>query len=163
SAAGLPFKPETPPGSAISADYMMLADRVRIEVDTGGYRLEGGQLVGTDGAVVRPQTSGSSPPGTGGRIGVGIGPGRQSEWGGRGRRCGNRDRDGSPGGYKQQSPGQYRDLLRAQSDRAATVAAQRQGRRNDPGDDRATTALRSQSLTPAPCRGPRLHVARLRH
>jgi len=82
SAAGLPFKPETPPGSAISADYMMLADRVRIEVDTGGYRLEDVQLVRSDGAVVRPQTIESPPPGTGSSIGLGIGTGRTSYGGG---------------------------------------------------------------------------------
>ena len=79
SAATLPFKPETPPpGSAISADYMVLTDRVRVEVDTGGYRLEDAQLIRTDGAVVRPQTIESPPPGTGSSVGLGIGTGRTS-------------------------------------------------------------------------------------
>jgi hypothetical protein len=76
SAAPLPFKPETPPlSSAISADYIMLADLLRVEVNTGGYRLEDAQLVRTDGAVVRPQTIESPPPGTGSSVGLGIGMG----------------------------------------------------------------------------------------
>ena len=79
SAATLPFKPETPPpGSAISADYVMLADRVRVELDTGGYRLEDVQLVRTDGAIVRPQTIENPPPGTGSSVGFGIGMGGAS-------------------------------------------------------------------------------------
>jgi len=82
SAAGLPFKPETPAGSAISADYTMLTDRVRIEVDTGGDRLEDVQLVRFDGAVVRSQTIESPPPGTGSSFGLGIGTGRTSYGGG---------------------------------------------------------------------------------
>src|SRR4029453_14206264 len=76
SAATLPFKPATPPpGSAISADYIVLADLLRVEVNTGGYRLEDAQLVRTDGAVVRPQTIESPPPGTGSSVGLGIGMG----------------------------------------------------------------------------------------
>jgi hypothetical protein len=78
SAATLPFKPEAPPGSPISADYMVLSDRLRVEVDTGGYRLEDAQLVRTDGAVVRPQTVESPPPGSGSTVGLGIGAGRSS-------------------------------------------------------------------------------------
>jgi hypothetical protein len=76
SAATLPFKPETPPpGSAISADYMFLADRLRVEIDTGGYRLEDAQLVRAEGAAVRPQTIENPPPGTGSSVGFGIGMG----------------------------------------------------------------------------------------
>jgi hypothetical protein len=77
--ATLPFKPETPPrGSAISADYMLLADQVRVEIDTGGYRLEDAQLVRTDGAIVRPQFIESPPPGSGSSVGLGIGMGSSS-------------------------------------------------------------------------------------
>jgi len=40
STASLPYKPEFPPsGRTISADYLVLADRLRVEIDTGGYRL----------------------------------------------------------------------------------------------------------------------------
>jgi hypothetical protein len=77
STATLPFRPEIP-GSTVSADYIILADRVRVEVDTGGYRLEDAQLVRPDGAVVRPQTIESPPPGTGSSVGLGIGTGRTS-------------------------------------------------------------------------------------
>ena len=48
------------------------------KVDTGGYRLEDVQLVRTDGAVVRPLTIESPPPGTGSSVGLGIGTGRTS-------------------------------------------------------------------------------------
>jgi len=77
SAATLPFKPETP-GTAVAADYIILADRVRVEVDTGGYRLEDAQLVTATGAAVRPQTIESPPPGTGSSVGLGIGMGSTS-------------------------------------------------------------------------------------
>src|SRR5437867_1806823 len=75
SAATLPYKPESPPpGGAISADYMILIDRLRVEIDTGGYRLEDVQIVKADGAAVRPQTIEHPPPG-GSSIGLGIGMG----------------------------------------------------------------------------------------
>ena len=77
AAATLPFKPETP-GTAVAADYIILADRVRVEVDTGGYRLEDAQLVTTGGAIVRPQTIESPPPGSGSSVGLGIGMGSTS-------------------------------------------------------------------------------------
>src|SRR6266540_6629012 len=75
SAATLPYKPESPPPDvAISADYMILIDRLRVEIDTGGYRLEDVQIVKADGAAVRPQTIEHPPPG-GSSIGFGIGMG----------------------------------------------------------------------------------------
>jgi len=76
SAATLPYKPESPPaGSSISADYMLLADRLRVEIDTGGYRLEDVQLVKPDGGAVRPQTIEHPPAGGGSSIGFGVGMG----------------------------------------------------------------------------------------
>src|SRR6266508_3560038 len=69
SAATLPYKPESPPPDvAISADYMILIDRLRVEIDTGGYRLEDVQIVKADGAAVRPQTIEHPPPGGGSSI-----------------------------------------------------------------------------------------------
>ena len=57
STTTLPFKPVSQPaGVYLSADYVLLADRLRVEVDTGGYRLEDTQIVRSDNAVVRPQT-----------------------------------------------------------------------------------------------------------
>jgi hypothetical protein len=74
--ATLPYKPEPPgPGRAISADYMLMADRLRVEIDTGGYRLEDTQLVKADGAAVRPQTIEHPPAGSGSSVGFGIGMG----------------------------------------------------------------------------------------
>ncbi len=79
STATLPFGPETTlRGSALSADYMLLADRVRVEIDTDGYRLEDAQLVRADGAIVRPQFIESPPPGSGSSVGLGIGMGSSS-------------------------------------------------------------------------------------
>ncbi len=75
SAATFPYKPESPPGTSISADYTLLADRLRVEIDTGGYRLEDVQIVKADGAAVRPQTIEHPPPGGGSSIGFGIGMG----------------------------------------------------------------------------------------
>jgi len=73
SAASLPYKAESPPGSSISAAYTLLADRLRVEIDTGGYRLEDVQLVKPDGGIVRPQTIEHPPAGSGSSIGFGIG------------------------------------------------------------------------------------------
>ena len=81
STATLPYTPESPaPGRAISADYMILVDRLRVEVDTGGYRLEDVQIVKVDGGAVRPQTIEHPPPGSGSSVGFGIGMGGGS-WG----------------------------------------------------------------------------------
>jgi hypothetical protein len=54
---GLRYKPE-PPGVAasISADYTVLADHVRVEIDTRGARLEDVQILKPDGSAIRPQT-----------------------------------------------------------------------------------------------------------
>lgn len=76
SAATLPYKPETPsPGPAISADYGLLVDRLRVEIDTAGYRLEDAHLVRPDGNALRPQTIEHPPPSGGSTIGFGVGMG----------------------------------------------------------------------------------------
>lgn len=57
AASGLRYKPEPPGvGASISADYTVLADRVRVEIDTRGARLEDIQILKPDGAEIRPQT-----------------------------------------------------------------------------------------------------------
>src|SRR4030095_3350688 len=57
AASGLRDKPEPPGvGASISADYTVLADRVRVEIDTRGARLEDMQILKPDGAEIRPQT-----------------------------------------------------------------------------------------------------------
>jgi hypothetical protein len=77
STATLPYKPESPPtGSGISADYVLLADRLRVELDTGGYRLEDAQIVRADGTAVRPLTiENPAPSGGGSSVGFGFGLG----------------------------------------------------------------------------------------
>jgi hypothetical protein len=52
------------PGSAIFSDYIMLADRVRVDVDFGGYRLEDTRWSGRTAQFVRPQTIASARPST---------------------------------------------------------------------------------------------------
>ena len=85
SSTTLPYKPVSQPsGATLSADYMVMADRLRVEVDTSGYRLEDAQIVRADNAVVRPQTI-EQPPmayNPGPTVGFGFGGGSFS--GGRG-------------------------------------------------------------------------------
>lgn len=85
SSTTLPYKPVSQPsGVYLSADYTLLTDRLRVEVDTGGYRLEDAQIVRPDNAIVRPQTIEQPPPAysSGSSIGFGVGGGSFS--GGRG-------------------------------------------------------------------------------
>ena len=57
TSSGLRYKPEPPGvGASISADYTVLADRVRVEIDTRGSRLEDIQILKPDGEAIRPQT-----------------------------------------------------------------------------------------------------------
>src|SRR5213594_4692277 len=74
--ATLPYKPEQQPdGAKISAGYQMLADRLRIEIDTDHRRLEDIWIVRSDGNAVRAQSIENAPvvAGPGPTIGVGIG------------------------------------------------------------------------------------------
>lgn len=64
-------------GAPISAAYTIASDRLRVEIDTGGRRLERAQIVKADGAVLEAQTiEYSAPSGAVGNpvsIGIGIG------------------------------------------------------------------------------------------
>jgi len=83
ASASLPYKPESPPsGAAISADYTLLADRLRVEIDTSGYRLLYFQHTTTTEKTVRPQTIEQPPLYSGGGSGIGIGVGGSSGGGG---------------------------------------------------------------------------------
>jgi len=91
--ATLPYKPEQQPdGAKVSAAYQMLADRLRIEIDTDHRRLEDIWIVRADGTAVRAQTIENAPVvtgpgptvdfgvggtsiGRGGAIGTGVGVG----------------------------------------------------------------------------------------
>ena len=81
---GLPYKPDAaPPGVAISAAYTVVGDRLRIEIDSGGRRLERAQIVKADDTLLEAQTIEFTAPsgGMGSPIGIGIGIGT---FGGRG-------------------------------------------------------------------------------
>ena len=74
--ATLPYKPEQQPdGAKVSAAYQMLADRLRIEIDTDHRRLEDIWIVRADGTAVRAQTIENAPvvTGPGPTVGIGVG------------------------------------------------------------------------------------------
>jgi hypothetical protein len=69
SHATLPYKPEPQPrGAKLSADYRLVADRLRIEIDSSGRRLEQAWIFRPDGVSVAPDTV-ESP-----RVVTGSGP-----------------------------------------------------------------------------------------
>src|SRR6058998_2802173 len=72
--ATLPYKPEQQPaGAKISAGYQMLADRLRIEIDTDHRRLEDIWIVRSDGNAVRAQSIENAPVVTGPGPTIGVG------------------------------------------------------------------------------------------
>jgi hypothetical protein len=76
--ATLPYKPEVQPaGAFVSAAYTVVGDRLRVEIDTGGRRLERAQIVKPYGVVVEAQTVEYTTPGGvgGGPVGIGLGIG----------------------------------------------------------------------------------------
>jgi hypothetical protein len=76
SQATLPYKPEEQPkGAKVSAAYQMLADRLKIEIDTDHRRLEDVFIVRADGTAVRAQAIENAPvvTGPGPTVGIGIG------------------------------------------------------------------------------------------
>jgi hypothetical protein len=82
--ATLPYTPEQqPPGARISAAYQTVGDDLRVEIDTGGRRLEQAWIIKPDGTSVGAVAV-ENPPvavGPGPSVGVGVGGGT---WGGRG-------------------------------------------------------------------------------
>ncbi len=84
--ATLPYTPaQQPSGARISAAYQVVGDRLRIEIDSAGRRLEEAAIVRASGGALRAQaidapvpTPGGSPVG----IGIGIGGGSFSTRGG---------------------------------------------------------------------------------
>jgi len=83
--ATLPYQPNPQPdGARISAAYQLVADRLRIEIDTDGRRLEEIRLLTAAGAEVRALAIDNPPVvSSGSPVGVGIGVGGGS-YGGRG-------------------------------------------------------------------------------
>jgi hypothetical protein len=79
AAPPLPYQPATQPaGATISAAYTVVADRLRVEIESGGKRLERAQIVKPDGSVLDAQTIEYTPASGGGwssplSLGVGVG------------------------------------------------------------------------------------------
>jgi hypothetical protein len=85
SSTTLPYTPVSQPsGVYLSANYMLLVDRLRVDVDTYGYRLDDAMIVRPDNAIVRPQTIEQPPPAYSSGSSVGFGFGGGSFSGGRG-------------------------------------------------------------------------------
>jgi hypothetical protein len=76
SSSGLPYKPAAqPPGATVSAAYTIVSDRLRIEIDGRGRRVERAQIVKSDGTVLEAQTIEYTPASGGGGSPVSIGLG----------------------------------------------------------------------------------------
>jgi hypothetical protein len=85
SSPTLPYRPAAQPaGATVSAGYTIVADRLRVEVDGGGRRLERAQIVKSDGAVLEAQTIEYTAPRVvgGGPASIGFGIGSFGGWGG---------------------------------------------------------------------------------
>jgi hypothetical protein len=77
-APSLPYTPEQqPPGAKISAAYRIVGDRLGVEIDTDGRRLEEAKILRPDGSALHAQTIEHAPvaypysPGM--SVGVGVG------------------------------------------------------------------------------------------
>jgi hypothetical protein len=78
ASATLPYKPDPQPdGARISAAYQILADRLRIEIDTDHRRVEDVWIHKPDGTALRALAIDNAPVVTGPppTIGVGVGSG----------------------------------------------------------------------------------------
>jgi hypothetical protein len=85
TSSSLPYQPEVQPaGATLSAAYTIVADRLRVEIDGGGRRLERAQIVRPDGGVLEAQTIEYTAPrgGGGSPIGIGFGIGSFGSLGG---------------------------------------------------------------------------------
>ena len=131
SSSGLPYKPEVqPPGATVSAAYTIVGDRLRVEIEGGGRRVERAQIVMPDGALLEAQTIEYTPAASSGgspvSIGFGIG-GFSSTGGGGGVGTGVGVSTGGlvGGGGSQRGREQHR-LLPARPGRAEPLARARQ-------------------------------------
>jgi len=74
TSSGLPYKPAVqPPGATVSAAYTIVSDRLRVEIDGRGRRVERAQVVKLDGSVLEAQTIEYTPAAGGGGSPVSIG------------------------------------------------------------------------------------------
>jgi hypothetical protein len=78
--ATLPYQPtQQPEGAHISVAYQLTGDRLRVEIDTDGRRLEEARVLKVDGSEVRADAIDNPPVvSTGSPVGVGIGVGGAS-------------------------------------------------------------------------------------
>jgi hypothetical protein len=78
----LPYRPARQPlGARISADYALIQEVLRVEIDTDGRRLQDAYILAPDGSAVRARTieyPPLAPPQSAVQIGVGFGGG---SWG----------------------------------------------------------------------------------
>lgn len=82
--SSLPYTPDVQPdGARVSAGYQILADRLRIEIDTDHRRLEDIWIVKPDGTAVRALAIENPPTVVGPPSSVSVGVGG-STWGGHG-------------------------------------------------------------------------------
>jgi hypothetical protein len=85
TATRLPYTPaQQPAGARVSVAYQRLADRLRIEIDTDGRRVEEAKILKANGEELRALAIDTAPSVTTGSplgVGFGIGGGR---WGSRG-------------------------------------------------------------------------------
>jgi hypothetical protein len=84
TSSSLPYRPAMQPaGATVSAAYTIVADRLRVEIDGGGRRLERAQIVKPDGGVLEAQTiEYTAPRGGGSPVGIGFGIGSFGSLGG---------------------------------------------------------------------------------
>ena len=64
-----------PAGVLVSADYAEVGDRLRVELDTGGYRIEDATIVKPDGAAVAAEALEQPDGRDGGGLTIGVGAG----------------------------------------------------------------------------------------
>jgi len=78
ASSGLPYRPAVQPaGATVSAAFTVVGDRLRVEIDGGGHRIERVQIVRPDGSVLEAQTIEytPAPSGGGGLFSIGLGGG----------------------------------------------------------------------------------------
>jgi hypothetical protein len=80
----LPYTPaQQPSGARVSAAYQVVADRLRVELDTDGRRVEEAKILRPDGSELRALAIDAGPPlSTGSPLSIGIGGGTFGSRGG---------------------------------------------------------------------------------
>lgn len=84
ASSSLPYTPDQPPaGARVSAAYQIVADRLRVEFDTDGRRVEEAKILKPDGSELTALAIDMAPPvATGSPFSIGIGGGTFGSRGG---------------------------------------------------------------------------------